>query len=468
MKLTRRSLLSGVAAPAILQQPKNKPNILFLLSDDHSYPYLGVYGARWMSTPTLDRLAAEGLRFDRMFTSSPQCVPSRAAFMTGQSPVAVRVGRFNTPLPPDVKSLPEYLRELGYYTGVCGRYFHLDGVIKAGPITQRVYEKYGLKTWNKRVDYLDVSPQGQTPARFREFLSRVPRNTPWFLWINFSDPHHVWDKDAGHVNPAAIELPPHLPDLPGVREDLARYCGEIERLDSLVAENLEVLRKSGQEENTLVLFAGDNGMAFPHGKGSLYDPGLHVPLIVRWPGRGRTGVTDALISGEDLAPTFIEAAGGKPPERMTGRSFLGLITGGSYQPRKSIFAQRLHHGNQPFTANTKSAGFDLGRCVRSDRWKLIYNCTPYMEYQPTDSARDPSWQQIVQAHAEGKLPPAIERAYFQRPRPVIELYDLAKDPGELNNLAGDPNYKAVQEELIAALTEKMIIDFDFLPPPTAD
>jgi N-sulfoglucosamine sulfohydrolase len=421
-----------------------------------------------MSTPTLDALAAEGMRFDRAFTAAPQCVPSRAAMMTGRSPVAVRMGRFNTPMPPDVRSLPEYLRELGYYTGVCGRYFHLDGVAKAGELTRAIYEKHGLKTWAKRVDFLDTSAQTQTPLRFQEFLNQVPKGKPWFFWINFSDPHHVWDAKAGNVDPKKVSVPPYLPDLPGVREDLALYCGEIERLDGLVARNLEVLKKSGFEDNTLVVFMGDNGMAFPHGKGSLYDPGLHVPLIARWPGRAKRGATQALISGEDIAPTFLEAAGGRIPAEMTGRSFLGLITGGRYEPRKYIFGARLHHGNSPFTENTRASTFDLSRCVRSDRWKLIYNCTPHMEYQPVDSARDPSWQQILAAHNAGQLKPEHERAYFQKPRPVLELFDLQNDPGELNNLAGKPEVKAVQEELMAALQEKMTIDFDFLPPPVAN
>jgi len=468
MKITRRSMMSGVAAPAIASSQSKQPNLLFLLSDDHSYPYLGAYGARWMSTPALDALANEGVRFDRAFTAAPQCVPSRAAFMTGRSPVAVRMGRFNTPMPPDVVTLPEMLRKLGYYTGVCGRYFHLDGVIKAGPLTSKVYEKYGMKNWAKRVDYLDVSAQTQTPARFKDFLSKAPKGKPWFFWINFSDPHHVWDPDAGKVDPAKLAVPPYLPDFPGIREQLAHYCGEIERLDGLVAQNLDVLKKSGFEENTLVVFMGDNGMAFPHGKGSLYDPGLHVPLIARWPGRTKRGATQALVSGEDITPTFLEAAGGRPLEVMTGRSFLGLITGGRHEPRPYIFGARVHHGNSPVTPKTNAAGFDLSRCVRSQRWKLIYNCTPQMEYQPVDSARGPGWQQMLAAHREGKLKPEFDRAYFQSPRPVLELYDLQNDPAELNNLAGKPEVKAVQEELIAALLEKMIIDYDFLPPPAAE
>ncbi|MGH9719336.1 MAG: sulfatase/phosphatase domain-containing protein, partial [Bryobacteraceae bacterium] len=246
-------------------------------------------------------------------------------------------------------------------------------------------------------------------------------------------------------------------------------CSEVERMDGFFAQAMAVLKRRGLEQNTLVVFAGDNGMAFPHGKGSLYDPGLNVPMIVRWPGKVKPGSsTRALVSGEDVAPALIEAAGGKPPESMSGRSFLKLLTGAAHQPRQYLFAARVHHGNSPFSAQTKASEFDLSRCVRSDRWKLIYNCTPHMEYWPVDSSREPGWQQIMAAHREGKLKPEHERAYFQRPRPVFEFYDLEKDPGELNNLSGREETKAVEREHMIALQEKMILDYDFLPPPMAE
>jgi arylsulfatase A-like enzyme len=423
MKITRRAALAGLAAaPALSRAAGAPPNILLILSDDHSVPYLGAYGASWMSTPNLDAFARDGMRSDRAFTAAPQCVPSRAAIMTGRSPVAVRMGRFSSPLHPDIVTLPEVLRERGYFTGVCGRYFHLDGPIKAGKVTQPIMEKHGLRTWARRIDYMDVSPQNRTPDRFGEFLGKVPKGRPWFFWINYSDPHHVWDKDAGSVDPARIQVPPHLPDLPGVREDLARYCGEIERMDRLFAETTTVLGGNSLEENTLVVFMGDNGMAFPHGKGSLYDPGLNVPLLARWPqGVKAGGNTRHLISGEDIAPTLIEAAGGTAVKDMSGRSFFNLLTGRPYEPRKFLFAARLHHGNAPYTPKTRASGFDLSRCARSDRWKLIYNCTPHMEYWPVDSGNDPGWRQILAAHREGKLKPEHERAYFSRPRPVTPL-----------------------------------------------
>jgi hypothetical protein len=150
---------------------------------------------------------------------------------------------------------------------------------------------------------------------------------------------------------------------------------------------------------------------------------------------------------------------------MSGRSFLTLLTGAAYEPRKFIFGARLPHGNTPVTEKTKSENFDLSRCVRSSRFKLIYNCTPYMEYWPVDSGRDPGWQQILAAHNEKRLKPEHENAYFTRPRPVIELYDLDEDPGELRNVSGKPDYAKIQRELTEALQEKMMLDYDFLPLP---
>jgi arylsulfatase A-like enzyme len=466
MFLDRRSLLKTLAvAPQVVRaQNTLPPNMLFVLSDDHSYPYLGAYGADWMSTPKLDEFAREGMLFENAFTAAPQCVPSRTALMTGRSPVSARMGRFSSPLPADLVTVPEVLRMRGYHTGVCGRYFHLDGVNNPAPITAQAYEKLGMRTWNRRVDFLDVSSQGRTTELFEKFLADAPKSQPWFFWINYNDPHHPWDKENVRVDPARIKVPPHLPDLPGVREDLARYCGEIERADRSFGEVMSVLRKNGREADTLVLFMGDNGMAFPHGKGSLYDPGLHVPLIARWPGRIKPGKTTALISGEDIAATFMDAGGAAPPAGVTGRSFLPLLAGGRYDPREYIFGARLHHGNAAFTPQTRASTFDLSRCVRSRRFKLIYNVTPQMEYWPVDSGQDPGWQQMLAAHKAGSLSAEHERAYFQRPRPVLELYDLEKDPAELHNVAGMVEYRDQQQTLVAALQEKMIVDHDFVPP----
>jgi arylsulfatase A-like enzyme len=162
---------------------------------------------------------------------------------------------------------------------------------------------------------------------------------------------------------------------------------------------------------------------------------------------------------------LLEAAGIAVPGTMTGVSFLKRLLGEPFEGRKYIFAERGPHGMATFNEKIKANTFDLSRCVRSSRYKLIYNCTPYQEYQPVDSVREASWQEILAAHAAGTLAVPFERAYFTRPRPVYELYDLERDPAEMGNRIDAPGMKAAADELKAALREKMIVDFDFLPLP---
>jgi arylsulfatase A-like enzyme len=168
-----------------------RPNILLLLSDDHSYPFLSTYGNPNVRTPVLDQLAAEGMRFHRFFTGAPQCVPSRACLMTGRSAVAARMTRFSAPLPRDEVTLPELLRQhAGYYTGICGRSFHLDGASRNSPTLNRIYDDNNLRTFADRVDFLNTCGDAEVAAQTAAFLDAKPADRPFFLWANFSDPHH--------------------------------------------------------------------------------------------------------------------------------------------------------------------------------------------------------------------------------------------------------------------------------------
>jgi arylsulfatase A-like enzyme len=383
--------------------------------------------------------------------------------------------RFTSPLPEDVLALPDLLRaQAGYFTGVAGRSYHLDGPATGGQrpahVLGEVMDRRDLRTFQKRVDYVEKgSGMKDFGGKLAAFLDAAPKDRPWFFWLGFSDPHHVWNTQGarGALDPKSLTLPPHLPDLPGVREDLARYLAEIEHLDADVQSVLDALKARGLEQNTLVVFMGDNGMAMPHGKGALHDPGINVPLLVRWPGVVKPGgATKALVSGEDFAPTMLEAAGVVPPKVMSGVSYLKLLRGETFEPRRYIFAERGPHGGDGgMKPDVLASTFDLARCVRSDRFKLIYNCTPHGAVAPVDSQRDPGWQAMVQANAAGQLASQFVRAYFTTPRATFELYDLDADPGELTNLAADPKFKDVEHDLKRALTEKMVLDWDFLPTP---
>ena len=445
-----------------------KPNIVFVLSDDHSYPFIGCYGTD-MKTPNLDRFAAEGMKFHRMFTGAPQCVPSRATIMTGRSPVAARITRFSSPLARDEITFPELLRkDAGYFVGVLGRTYHLDGSGRGPEVSDSTFDEHHMRTFKDRFDYVDASSQEMVQPRMKEFFDQRPKDKPYFLWVNFNDPHHPWNSGKNPPDPAKLKVPGFLPDLPGVRGDLSRYLGEIEHADGDFQSVLDTIKDRAGLENTLIIFMGDNGMAFPSGKGCLHDPGLNVPLLAWWPGViNPGGDSHLLISGEDIGPTCLQAAGLPVHERMSGVSFLPLLKGEHFKPREFIFAERGPHGGATFTANTLASAVDYSRCVRSDRYKLIYNVTPNLRYSPVDSAGDPGWQEMTAAHESNMLATEFETLYFTSPRPVYEFYDLESDPNELHNLAGQKEVARAEQDLKIALQKKMILDFDYLPLPIA-
>ena len=446
----------------------DKPNVLFLLSDDHSYPYLSCYGDANVRTPVLDKLAGEGIKFRRFFTSAPQCVPSRAAYLSGRSPVAARITRFSSPLPRDVVTFPEVLKkEAGYYVGVVGRSYHLDGSGKGDEGLGKFLVDGGYKTFPERFDVVQGGSDKEAVEQSAAFLEGRPKDKPFCLWVNFSDPHHAWTAPVSYrPDPASLKLPAHVPDLPAVREQYADYCAEVNRVDETAGKVLALLDRLGLAKDTLVVFAGDNGQALPHGKGSLYDPGCNVPFVVRWPGVvAPGGDSSALLSGEDLAPTVLAAAGLKSAPGMTGVSFLPILKGAAAKTRDYVFTERGPHGSAPVQVGMSNSGYDLSRAVRSGRYKAIYNCTPWLPYSPVDSAGGPAWKSIQDLHGKGGLAAGLAATYFTTPRPVYEFYDLEKDPAELNNLSGKPEVAEAERALRLEMAKKMIADFDYLPLP---
>jgi arylsulfatase A-like enzyme len=446
---------------------RKRPNILIVLSDDQSVPHVGCYGNPDIRTPNLDKFAAQGMRFDRAYVTTPQCMPSRASMMTGRSPVAIQMTRFTAPLPIEIRIYPETLRAQGYFTGVAGRTYHLDGA-NVPQESKKVFDEHKLQTFPRRLDYVKTTGKRlEMLAQYREFLKQVPKGQPFYLQLCFSDPHRPYDKNAiaKPHDPRTLKLPAHFPDTEKVREDFARYYDEIARFDGDFGEVLATLQELGLADNTIVLFMGDNGAALLRGKGTLYDLGLHVPLIIRWPNVVRPGSsTSEMVSGEDLAPTLLEAAGIAPPREMTGRSFLKLLKGEPFEGRKYVYAQRGAHGSG---LPTNSANFDLGRCVIAKNHKLIYNALWQIPYTPVDFAGQPFWQELQEMNAAGKLSPEMSRLYFSPTRPMFELFDLKADPNEFRNLIGEKGSAAVEHELKAAMQEWMILEHDFLPLPIA-
>ena len=436
--VTRRGAVAALlGAPAIARQapPSAKPpNFVFLISDDHSAPDLGCYGNAAIHTPNLDRMAAGGMRFDRCFVSSPQCSPNRASILTGCSPHTTPSSRIHGPMPDWEPSIVDWLKQRGYHTGAF----------------RKVHQGAGFdKRWNF---------YGGAREPFTKFFDSLPAGKPFYLHVGFTDPHRPYAKGAFQPphDPKTVRLPGFLPDTPEVRADLADYADEIARMDAECGQVLELLKKRGLDGDTLVLFTGDNGMPFPpKGKGTLYEHGIHVPLIARWPGRIKPGqVSRDLIAHVDLPSTWLDAAGIPQQPKMQGRSFLNLLLGRPYTPRAEIFSERNWHGN-----------FDLCRAVRTDRYKLIFNALPRMPYRPiSDLEASPSWESIERLARRGKLPPD-QAAAFNPTRPTYELYDLDRDPLETENLVTSPRHAPIFQDLLDRLNRWMHATYDFVPPP---
>lgn len=441
----------------------DRPNLLVILSDDHSAAHVGAYGNPDVRTPRLDRLASEGARLDRAYVTSPQCAPSRSSLVTGRMPMAIGTSRFSATVPPEVISLPELLRNAGYFTGFAGRPYHLDGSRNTpAPIRDHLRSE-GLITFARRLDFLRESENDpQALAQWEEFLRTRPQDRPFYLQLGFSDPHRILTAPKVH-DPTTLTLPPHYPDTPLVRADLAAYYDEVARLDGNVGRVLDRLEAEGLTASTLVVFMGDNGASQFRGKGNLTELGIRVPLIVRWPGVVPAGsATGTLFSGEDLTPTLLAAAGIEPPPSMTGRALLGAWTGSAFVPREHVLAERGAHGVAlPYNA----ALFDVGRTVVTSRYKLIYNATWQLPYAALDFGNQPVWKDLEERHAAGTLEEPFRTLYFAPHRPMFELYDLAADPWELVNLSGRPELREHENALRLVLCRWMIRDRDHAPLP---
>lgn len=475
MKKRFLALSSMVVGTALGFAADTRPNILLLLSDDHSVPHLGAYGdancKRFNITPNLDAMAAEGMLFNRAYTAAPQCAPSRISIFAGRSPVGLSATRFAQPARADTVFFTDVLRQHGYWVGLDGRHQHLDGRGKDLDHVTDTLVELGMRdeAFERRFDHFvrGANTKGESLGKVGDLvgsiLDKVPEGKPFFLYFGFNQPHRKWGDDHEKIDPERLILPPDWPDLPEVRLDYAKYLAEVRDLDIGIGLVENVLEERGLKDNTLVLFMGDNGEALLRGKGTLFDRGTHVPLIVRWPGKVKAGsVSDALVSGVDLAASILEAAGLNAAPGMTGVSFLDELLGKEFEGRKHVFAERGWH----FGPITRTDGFDLSRSIATRRYLYIYNAIPERSYSPVDMEKNPGWIAMRRLHDQGKLSAVHERLYFQNPRPIFELFDLENDPYQLSNLAGKKATESIEESLRVEMDKWMIRESDFLPLPS--
>ena len=405
-----------------------RPNFVVFVADDMSWDDCGPYGHPHVKTPNLDRLARDGMRFDRAFLTTSSCSPSRASILTGRYPHATGAPELHMPLPANQTLLTRPLREAGYYTAAAGKW-HL------GP---------------KSTKQLDLVIEGGGPSgsdQWLKVLRERPRDKPFFLWLAAIDPHRPYKRGPGTAErrhtAADVVVPPYLPDVPEVREDLALYYDEIARLDDHVGQVLAELDAQGRTADTVVLFMADNGRPFPRCKTTLYDSGIRTPLIVRYPGHVKPGsVTTSLVSAVDLAPTVVALAGARAPDTFQGQSFVDVLTNPAASAREFAFAEHNWHDYRAFE-----------RGVRSARYTYIRNWLPELtQSPPADAVNSPTFAAMRALRDRGNLTEA-QAACFAAPRATEELYDIEADPHAIRNLASDAEHAKALAQMREALNQ---------------
>jgi arylsulfatase A-like enzyme len=427
--------------------PPGRPNVVLIIADDMAWDDCGAYANRRIKTPNIDRLAREGMRFDRAFVTASSCSPSRSSLITGRYPHNTRAEELHWPLPPEQVTFVEKLRASGYWTAAAGKW-HLGDAVKDRFDLVREADSSGFQLTTGKDARARMAAGGSGAAQsgcdqWLPVLRDRPRDRPFFLWLASLDPHR--DYRPGAISqphrPEEVIVPPYLPDVPDVRKDLALYYDEIGRLDHYVGEVLAELDRQDVAGETLVLFLSDNGRPFPRCKTTLYDGGIKTPLIVRWPGHIRSGARcGSLVSTIDIAPTVLRLAGMLPGPTFQGKDLSPLFKDPAARVREFLFAERNWHD---YAAH--------GRAVRSERFKYIRNDDRVMPLTPpADAVRSPSFLAMRRLRDTGGLTPA-QRACFLSPRPAEELYDVEADPHELINVASDPRFAEVLGEMRRAL-----------------
>lgn len=393
-----------------------RPNILWITIEDWS-PDLSCYGTKGIHTPNVDKLASEGIRYKTAFTTSPVCSTSRSAMMTGyhQNLIGAHQHRTNEkkPLPEGIKPIPKLMEEAGYFTT--------------------------LMSYKTDVNFLPDTKE-ELFMNTNDWTDREP-GQPFFARITFQDTHRKWNRDP--ERPIAIEdveLPPYYADTPFVRRDWANGLEQMQLVDREVGDLLKRLDDEGLAENTLVFFIADHGGCHIRGKQFLYDGGIQIPMIVRWPGKVKPAqVSDEMVMSIDICSTVLKVANIEPPKPLHGKDLFGQ----EIKDRKYIFAAR----------DKMDETHDAMRAIRSKKFKLIQNLMPERPYLQYNEYKENSYPMLAEMNVmnlKGELTPE-QVQFFAPTKPEIELFDLEKDPYELNNLSDDSEYAKVKEELLAEL-----------------
>lgn len=450
-------LLGLVGTSCSMFTGDDRPNVVLIIADDMNWNDCGAYGHPTIRTAHIDKLAATGMRFDHAYLTASSCSPSRSSIITGRYPHNTGAEQLHWALPKSSVTFVEKLKESGYYTAAAGKW-HLGNNVK---------DRFDLVVEANVAGFQLPTGDGKTPPKmvadkkpsgcedWVPVLQQRPKDKPFFMWFAALDPHRAYEQgalDPPHKT-SDIIVPPHLPDHPDVREDLRLYYDEIGRLDLYVGRVKAELEKQGVADNTVIIFMSDNGRPFPRDKTSLYDGGIKTPFIVNWPAGIEAGqVSKSLVSAVDIGPTILELADLDVGDTFEGESFVDVLEDPEDEIRDYVFGEDHWHDYE-----------DHARSIGNQYYKLIRNTYNDLPTTPSaDAGRSLTWQAMLRLKKDGKLN-EIQQACFNAPRPKWELYDLRKDPHEINNVAGDPAYRGVLEELKEEMAEWSEETGDFVP-----
>ena len=425
--------------------PSDKPNIILFVSDDHGIDALGAYGNPVIKTPNLDKLAAEGTKFNNAYCTSASCAASRSVILSGKFGHATGsyghvhdYHHFSTY--DDVKTLPVLLEQAGYETARIGKYhvapekvYHFNTVLEADPRnTVEMAEKCNDVLNSDKPFFLYFCTDD--PHRGHPFTPE-----PWDAPNSFGNKKEGYkDVETITYNPKDVLVPAFLPDTKQSREEIAEYYQSISRIDQGFGKLMKMLQETGKADNTIVFYISDNGMAFPGAKTTVHEPGIKLPCIIKDPTNSSKGITNnAMISWVDLTPTILDMAKVDYKEdQFHGKSFEGIIDQEEPEGWNEIYASHTFH---------EITMYYPMRVVRSDNYKLIWNIAYQLEYPfASDLWVASTWQGIYRAKKEYFGPKKVQDYLF---RPEFELYDLSKDPNELDNLVDKKEFETVLESM---------------------
>ncbi|TVR46743.1 MAG: hypothetical protein EA425_16825 [Puniceicoccaceae bacterium] len=419
---------------------QQRPNIIYLVVHDLGR-HLGCYG-KAVSTPHLDAFAARSLRFDHAFCASPACSPSRMAAMTGlhaHTSGGLGLAHMGWSLRPEIRTLVDAFNDAGYVTA----HFGLNHERHAGTNRYQVDGEHDWADWkmsralDQAIDWLEARPAAAPPFYLNIGTTEVHASG----WHRLSETEAA-AKYGFPVDAAAVELPAHLPDTPGNRSAMAKFEACIRYMDAQFERLNSTLDRLGLYENSIVVFTTDHGIAGNRAKGTLFDAGTEIALLMRAP-FVRPGTTRALVSNLDFAPTLLEAAGLPLPEYLQGRSFLPVLTGEATSVQDAIFTQRNFHGERVSHREGFQDHYDPSRSIRTTEWHYIRHYAQRPEPWRPGAGRPPEAGDWGAPLRIAELPADL--------RPFEELYHTRDDPHEFRNLADDPGCAEVKRSLASRL-----------------